>query len=187
MPRLRYNFASSLDGYIAASDGSYDWIVHDADIDFASLYASFDYFILGRKTYETMLTQGDQNPLKDRPKHSLIIVSRTLNEATHPNVTIVKGTKQLLELVTNLRQSTGQSSKDIWLFGGGDLAATLLRANVVDSIEVAIMPVILGRGIKMFSIDNGDDSVNLVRKLKLTNHERLISSGILICKYDVEV
>ncbi len=56
--RLRYNVAMSLDGFIAPPDHSTGWIVHGASIDFDGLYAEFDHFVLGRRTYELMRDQG---------------------------------------------------------------------------------------------------------------------------------
>ena len=52
--RVRYQVAMSLDGYIAGPNGEYDWIVMDDDIDFNALFAQFDTFLLGRKTFETI-------------------------------------------------------------------------------------------------------------------------------------
>ncbi len=50
MRRLRYQVATSLDGYIAGPNGDFDWIVTDPDIDFAALFAQFDTAVMGRKT-----------------------------------------------------------------------------------------------------------------------------------------
>ena len=66
MRRLRYNVACSLDGFIADPDGGYDWIVDDKGIDFDALYAQFDTFVMGRRTWEVMQAQGDANPLRGR-------------------------------------------------------------------------------------------------------------------------
>jgi dihydrofolate reductase len=43
-----------------------------------------------------------------------------------------------------------QSGKDIWLMGGGNLAASLVKENLVDEISLAIQPVLLGSGIPLF-------------------------------------
>jgi len=59
MRRVRYGVAMSLDGYIAGPKGEYDWIVMDPDIDFGALMSRFDTFLVGRKTYEVMLAQGE--------------------------------------------------------------------------------------------------------------------------------
>lgn len=54
MPRIRYKVAASVDGFIADRDGGYDWVVHDPDVDFFALFAEFDAFLFGRRTYEIM-------------------------------------------------------------------------------------------------------------------------------------
>jgi dihydrofolate reductase len=53
MPRIRYQVAVSLDGYIAGPKGEADWIIMDPDIDFGALFAQFDTFIMERRTFET--------------------------------------------------------------------------------------------------------------------------------------
>ena len=57
MRRLRYGVAVSLDGFIAGPKGEYDWIVRDAGIDFAAIYAQFDTLLMGRKTFEVAREQ----------------------------------------------------------------------------------------------------------------------------------
>ena len=56
--RLRYQVAMSLDGFITGPSGDADWIVGDPAIDFSALYKEFETVVVGRKTYETMKTQG---------------------------------------------------------------------------------------------------------------------------------
>jgi dihydrofolate reductase len=70
------------------------------------------------------------------------------------------------------------SGRDIWLFGGGALAASLLSMGLVDSIEVALMPVVLGAGIQF--IGEGARGA----KLKVTE-VRPSSTGIVHIRYDV--
>jgi dihydrofolate reductase len=86
MRRLRYNCAATLDGFIADPDGGYGWIVEDASIDFDALYAQFDSFVMGRKTWEVMQALGEANPLRGR---RVIVASRTLDAAAHPDLTVV--------------------------------------------------------------------------------------------------
>jgi dihydrofolate reductase len=172
MPRLRYNVATSLDGFIASPDGSTPWIIEDPTIDFPALYSEFDYFIMGRKTYETMQSFGAENPLSERPKESVIVVSRTMNPDHFPNITVKDN---VLDYIRHLKTNEG---KDIWLMGGGNLAAQCLEAHLVDTVEVAIMPTLLGTGIPLTS------SLPQEIKLQLSNSTSL-GSGILMTQYKV--
>lgn len=180
MGKLRYNVAASLDGFIARPDGSYDWIVEDSSIDFAALFAQFDAFIMGRKTFETMCAQGDQNPLKDRPKDRLAVVTSGGISLPH-EVTVLEGTAQAVAWIADAKKRFG---RDIWLFGGGALCASLLDEGVVDTFEVAIMPVILGQGIKMVTVAEQNSAKGW--RFELAESETL-KSGIVMCKYTCSV
>jgi dihydrofolate reductase len=52
MRRIRYQVAMSLDGYISGPNGEADWIIMDPEIDFAALFAQFDTFLMGRRTFQ---------------------------------------------------------------------------------------------------------------------------------------
>lgn len=170
MRRLRYNCAASVDGFIADPDGGYGWIVEDASIDFDALYAEFDTFVMGRKTWDVMQALGDANPLRGR---RVIVASRTLDAAAHPGVTVVRD--DIARHVAALKAEPGE--RDIWLFGGGELAAQLFEAGLVDRLEVALMPVLLSRGIPLLA-------PGAPQRLALVSSRRL-ASGILMLAYDV--
>ena len=138
MRRVRYRVAASLDGYIAGPDGEIDWIVRDPTIGLASLFAGFDTVLLGRRTYE--LTRQPGAPAWPAGWR-VYVFSRTLDAAEHPAVTVVS--TDAGAAVAALRSEPG---RDIWLFGGGSLFASLLAADLVDQVEVLIMPVLLARG-----------------------------------------
>ncbi|KXH66680.1 riboflavin biosynthesis protein RibD domain-containing protein [Colletotrichum salicis] len=176
--RLRYNVAISLDGFIAPPDGSTDWIVQDDNIDFQALYAQFDTFIMGRKTYQCMFAMGEQNPLRRYPKQNLVVVSRTLRTENHPSVKIVS--QNFTGYVADLKNTEG---RDIWLMGGGQLAGPCLDAGILDSVETAIMPVMLRKGIRMLP----DSALTPLGgfKLELVDCKKLDTSGIVNCKYNV--
>ena len=141
MRRVCYRVAASLDGYIAGPNGEIDWIVHDPLLDFASVYSGFDAVLLGRRTYELTRQPGAPPwPAGWR----IYVFSRTLNPTDHPDVMVVSS--DVGRAVAELRAQPG---RDIWLFGGGDLFASLLAASVVDQVEVALMPVLLGQGIPL--------------------------------------
>src|SRR5581483_1657145 len=88
MRRVRYSVAASLDGYIAGSNGEYDWIVTDPAIDFRALFASFDTMLIGRKTYEMMVAQGPGGG-GDPWGMKTFVFSRTMRAEGARGVTVV--------------------------------------------------------------------------------------------------
>jgi dihydrofolate reductase len=168
--RLRYQVATSLDGYIAGPNGEFDWIAMDPDIDFAALFAQFDTAVMGRKTFLATLQDGSGA----MPGLDVVVFSRTLRPADYPAVSVVNSDPA--ECVRSLKAGTG---KDIWLFGGGELFRTLLEASLVDTVEPAVVPVLLGNGIPMLP------SPAPRTKLSLIGHRLYPKSGIVLLEYTV--
>ena len=169
MRRLRYQVAMSLDGFIAGPNGEYDWIVMAPAIDFGALFKEFDTAVMGRKTFEVTTAQGGNGAM---PGLDVIVFSRTLPAATHPGVRIVNEDPR--EVVAELKQKPG---RDIWLFGGGELFRTLLDAGLVDTVEPAVMPVLIGAGIPLMP-------PGASTKLVLAD-QKALPSGIVALAYAV--
>jgi dihydrofolate reductase len=169
MRRVRYSVAMSLDGYIAGPNGEFDWIVPDPDVDFAAMFKAYDTILMGRKTYE--LTRAHKGP--GMPGMSVYVFSRTLRQEDCPGVVV---SHDPLPLIGELKSKPG---KDIWLFGGGDLFRSLLAADLVDSVEVAISPVLLGAGLPLLP------ETSARHALKLASHTLYPKSGTLRLSYDV--
>jgi dihydrofolate reductase len=169
--RLRYQVAVSLDGFIAGPNGEYDWIVPDPSVDFAALYKEFDTAVMGRKTYEVMTAQGGNGSM---PGLDVVVFSRTMPAAKYPGVRILNEDPR--KIVAELKEKRG---RDIWLFGGGELFRSLLDAGLVDTVEVAVNPVLLGAGIPL--LPPGSST-----KLVLSDVKRLSASGIVALAYSVE-
>ena len=172
MKSVRYVVAMSLDGYIAGPKGEFDWIVMDPEIDFGELFERFDTFLLGRRTFEAMGPAG----LAGMKSMKTTVFSQTLRQEDFPDVTII-GAEGAEKAVAALRAQPG---KDIWLYGGGSLFRSLLDAGLVDTVEVAVIPILLGGGIPLLPPPASR------ARLMLTGHKVYSQTGIVSLQYSVE-
>jgi dihydrofolate reductase len=117
-----------------------------------------------------MTAQGGNGAL---PGLDVVVFSRTLPAAEHAGVRIVNDDAPAV--VAALKAKPG---RDIWLFGGGSLFRSLLGARLVDTVEVAVIPVLLGEGVPL--LPPGAST-----KLVLTDQKILPRSGIVVLSYRV--
>jgi dihydrofolate reductase len=168
MRKICYGVAMSLDGYIAGPNGEDDWIVMDPEIDFGAMFAKYDTLVMGRKTFERMVKAGNAS----MPGMKIVVFSKTLRATDFPDVTIVA--ENLEQVVGDLRNAPG---KDIWLFGGGSLFHTFLDKGLVDTVEVGLIPVLLGGGIALLPAPAKRES------LKLLDLRWYKNSGVVMLTY----
>jgi dihydrofolate reductase len=169
MRRVRYGVGMSLDGFIADLRDGMGWMTGDPGYDSKPFFASIDTVLVGRRSYEVMLRHG----ARSYPGLRTYVFSRTLKAADYPEVTMLADDGAAT--VTRLR---GESGKDIWLSGGGELFRSLLGAGLVDTVEVGVSPILLGQGRPLLPAPSRK------QKLKLT-HEQAFPSGLLVLYYDV--
>lgn len=167
--RVRYAVGMSLDGFIADAEDGTAWMTHDRAYDARPFFASIDAVLVGRRSYEVMLRHGQRS----YPGLRTYVFSRTLAAADHPEVTVVGDDAPAA--VRTLREAPG---KDIWLSGGGELFASLLSADVVDTVELGVSPILLGSGRPFLPAPVAS------RRLALT-HQRALPTGLLLLSYDV--
>lgn len=168
MRRLRYQVACSLDGFIAGPNDDFDWITPEPSFDFDALYAQFDTLLMGRRTYEAVRAMPDAFRGKQ-----VVVVSTSLRSEEHLGVEIIAD-----NLEQRVREILERPGGDVWLYGGGRLFADLLALDLVDSVEPAIIPILLGDGIPFLP------SPAVRRRLKLARHE-VYPSGMVLLEYDV--
>jgi len=177
---------TSLDGFVAGSNGEMDWINVDEDIfEYAGKQTDqADTALYGRVTYQMMdsywPTAGDQPTASKHDKqHSSwynkvakVVLSRTMEGANLPNVRIINN--NLSEEITRLKQATG---KDILIFGSPSAAHSLMAENLIDDYWLFINPVLLGYGIPLFK------GISDKTKLKLVT-SNAFSSGVIGLQYE---
>ena len=144
---LTLHVVSSLDGFIAKNDNSVSWMdssgdlyekgISDGDADDV---ASIDCFVLGSRTYEHALQLGW--PYGETP--TVVVTSREL-PATRKSVEFYSG--DLRKLVNEI---LAPRYKNIWLVGGAMLCQSFLRLDLIDEIRLAIVPVLLNDGLRLF-------------------------------------
>jgi len=146
--RVSVFIASSLDGFIARPDGDIRWL-HDGepppegdDLGYGALMASIDVLVMGRHSFEKVLSFGDWP--YEKP---VIVLSRSLKEASEQlrsRVTIDASSPQAL-----MARLYREGVKHIYL-DGGKVIQSFLRAGLVDDLCITTLPILLGRGIPLF-------------------------------------
>ncbi len=137
--------ATSLDGYIASPDDNLDFLSvveqEGEDYGYAQFIESVDTVIVGRKTYDKVLSMGFDFPHSDKESY---IITRTPKPATGK---IEFYTGDLKNLILKLKKQEG---KNIFVDGGAEVVNLLLKDNLIDEFCISIIPVLLGDGIRLF-------------------------------------
>lgn len=143
MRTVTFGVGSSLDNYIARTDGAVDWLQWDDEVGAISgeYWKTIDTVVMGRKTYEVALRSGTTS----YPGVRNVVFSRTMKESPSPGVEIVS--EDAADFIRALKQQEG---KGICVMGGGELAKSLFEAGLIDEVGLNIHPVILGSGIPLF-------------------------------------
>ena len=170
--RVILYIAMSLDGYIATDEDSLDWLslveMPGQDYGYEAFVRQVDTVIMGRKTYEKVLSFGIEFPHKDRLCY---VVSGKLT-GSDENVTYFGG--DLSELIADLKSKPG---KNIFIDGGAEVVNNLMRADLIDEYILSVIPIFLGGGKRLFKDGRPEMSLSLV---SVTNYE----SGLVQMSYE---
>lgn len=145
MRKVVLYIATSIDGQIARSDGSLDWLENadtaEEDYGYEEFFDSVDTTLMGNTTYRQILGFDVEFPYSGKRNY---VFTRGAPEES-PLATVTN--RDPRELVQELKKREGD---DIWLVGGGTLNGELMRADLIDRMIITIIPVVLGEGIPLF-------------------------------------
>ena len=165
--------AQSLDGFIADKNHKVEWLDPFGTVDYREF--SYDKFIknigtvvMGRKTYDFVANAGVDWPYA--AQRSIVITSSSL-QSPFQNIEIYNG--NLSTLIEQLRKD----DKDTWIVGGGRLQSSLVAQNLMDEIQVFVMPVLIGEGIPMWPGTQMEQNAQLIDATAL-------DKGVVHLKYN---
>lgn len=137
--------ATSLDGFIATSEGGIDWLsaieTPEEDYGYKAFYDSVDAIVMGRRTYDQVLGFGDW----PYPGKSSYIMTHQPLTADWPEV---KATAQSPSELVAILQSEGY--RRVWLVGGAALATAFRAEGLIGEYILSVIPILLGEGISLF-------------------------------------
>lgn len=148
--------AMSLDGFIAKEDGDISFLSavesQTEDYGYQSFADNIDTVIMGRKTYEKILSMG---PFP-HPEIKSYVLSKS-KEGNDENVEFYNGDLKLLT-----QSLKAQNGKNVFIDGGAETVNELMKLNLIDKYIISIIPVHLGNGIRLFKQERPEQKLKLI-------------------------
>ena len=162
---------TSVDGFIARRDGRFDFLPDDVEPHgYEELMASVDTIVLGRNTFELVMSFGSWPYPKS--KRVVALSSRPLDLPKEQNVVQMSGDPR--EIAAKLEAG---GAKHLYV-DGGDTVQRFLAAGLIDQLVITRVPVLIGEGISLFGA--------LPHDVKLRHvSTRSFPSGLVQSEYEV--
>jgi dihydrofolate reductase len=160
MSKTQYYCASSLDGYIAETDDTLDWLLkYEGSFEgdgvepikgtYDRYYEGVGALVMGSATYEFILAQpagGSEWAYKGKP--AWVLSSRDLPKPAGEDVDVRIVNAKIPGLYDEMIAAAGQ--RNLWVVGGGNVASQFADAGLLDEVLVTVVPVGLGEGKPLF-------------------------------------
>jgi dihydrofolate reductase len=167
-PRCSVFIATSLDGYIARTDGTFDFLSiverENEDYGFADFFATIDALVIGRNTYETALAFPEWPYAGKR----CIVLTHRETPSVHGEQFFAGEPEALLE------QLALAGAQRLYVDGGAVIRA-FMAGNLLDDLTVSVVPVLLGQGIALFGSEVPE------QRLSLTSCKAYESGLVQLC------
>lgn len=178
MSRVQYFVASSLDGFIATTGDDLAWLLQfDGFEGGKESYESFmdgvGCIVMGGETFAWLMEHEPGNwPYPATPCYVF-----TRHEHAAPpasDITFVRG--DVREFIGDLKDDAGE--KNVWMVGGGNLAAQFADAGLLDELIVSVIPVVLGEGKRLLPLEGPTPPLELTAS-------RTMGRGIVELRYSL--
>ena len=173
----------TLDGHFAGANGDIGWAHKETkDAEWSAFMAdnatAGGQLLFGRLTYEMMASFWptplaiERDPIVAERMNSLpkVVFSRTLDKASWNNTRLVKG-----DLAAEIRKMKQEPGTDMVIMGSGTIVSQLAQEGLIDEYEIALNPIVLGKGRTMF------EGVKEKQSLKLTKTRAFANGNVFLC------
>tara|TARA_B100001778_G_scaffold325481_1_gene321032 strand:+ start:227 stop:775 length:549 start_codon:yes stop_codon:yes gene_type:complete len=174
-----YHVATSLDGFIAHSDGSIDGFAMDGPHlpDYLNALKNYAVAIMGRKTYEFGYSYGLQPGQNPYPNMETYVFSSSLQMPEDgldgpPEIHTVR--EDFIPRILELKKS---AKGPIYLCGGGQFAGLLMQEALVDRLILKLNPVTFGSGLPLWGTESG--TINHWKVM----HQKVYENGVMLLEY----
>ena len=161
MSRIQLFIATTLDGFIAREDGSLDWLLQlsnpsGTDHGYNEFIGKISTIVMGRKTYEKVLGFGIDWPYTNC-RTLVVTKNESFSVSTSHTSVVHEINKESIEEVK------AKAESNIWLVGGGEIITRFLDLSEIDEMILCMIPIILGKGIKLFPNEPAETHFEFVR------------------------
>lgn len=171
----------TLDGFFVDSKGDMSW-AHKDDEEWNAFVggnaSGSGVLLFGRITYELMASYWPtpaalhNSPMVAKGMNDLpkVVFSRTLDKASWSNTRLVKS-----DMLAEVRKMKREPGADMVILGSGSIVSQLAQENLIDEYQIALNPIVLGKGRTMF------DGVKEKLKLKLAKSRTFRNGNVFLC------
>ena len=155
MTQTIYYVSTSIDGFIAGSEDSLDWLfeIDPRDRDISQFASEVGVVAMGAATYECVLRDSGllEHPERWQEAHSdrpaWVFTHRELPKVPGAGITFVSGDVRPV----HKQMVSAARGRNILIAGGGALAAAFADAGLLDQMFIAVVPVMLASGKAVFT------------------------------------
>lgn len=179
MRKVIFESAISVDGFIEGPNGEMDWVVSDGErFDTTAFLSRYDTIFCGRKAYERLEARATEEFLPEAQRKFLCTVSQMRKYVFSRKEKHLPGNGMIVSenLEGEVKRIRDELGKNIWFCGGADILSTFAELDLVDEYVLAVHPVWLRSGKRLFAGTRRPTNLKLLE-------QRNLESGVTRFRY----